>query len=106
MDSTGIVFIAGNNEQFGNWQPDQIKLEWVRDHWEKTFSFEENTWVEFKFTKGSWESEALDENGNIQDNHSIQIINDTTLAYQVNLWKDGSIEVELKRTNYWESGLS
>ncbi len=89
VDSTEQIYIAGNNKQFGNWQPNSIPFNYVDGCWEQSFKFPRNTSLEFKFTKGSWENEALDENGNIPPNHSLKILNDTTLVYKIGYWKDG-----------------
>lgn len=87
-DSTDKVYIAGNNKQLGNWQPDSILLNNIDHYWERTFNFAHNTSIEFKFTKGSWENEALDENGKIPPNHSLKVVKDTTLMFNISHWKN------------------
>lgn len=83
------VYISGNNEQFGNWNPSLIYFEKIDDTlWTKTFSFPVNTYLEFKFTKGSWSNEALNENGVVPENYKLLLISDTTLSFNVNSWKD------------------
>lgn len=84
------IYISGNNSQLGNWQPDKIKLEKVDNHWEREFFFPPNTTLEFKFTKGTWQTEALDDNGNIRSNFNLTVINDTTLIFDIKNWKDSN----------------
>ena len=55
------VFIAGNQPELGNWKPDEIQLEKIDDSlFSKTFSFKQDTDLEFKITAGHWWLEALD----------------------------------------------
>lgn len=83
------VYISGNNKEFGNWNPSNIKLDKLNDStWNKTFSFPKENKLEFKFTKGSWNNEALNENGNIYSNFTLTIYNDTSLYFYINNWKD------------------
>lgn len=88
------VFISGNNDQFGNWNPSVTNLEKIDDTlWTKTFSFPVDTHLEFKFTKGSWSNEALNENGTMQDNHVVRLLNDTTISFTINSWKDQNTDI-------------
>lgn len=84
------IYIAGNNTEFGNWQPNVVKLERKNNHWEKTFQFNFNTVIEFKFTKGSWDTQALNDDNEIPGNNSIIIKHDTTLTYTISNWDNGS----------------
>ena len=96
QDPTANIFIVGNNKDLGNWQPNLVKLEKRPTCWSKTFTFKSNTFLEFKFTKGSWESEALDENGKIPWNHILKVKSDTTLSFSINLWNDASNTIAIE----------
>jgi predicted alpha/beta superfamily hydrolase len=83
------IYITGNDEQLGNWQPDSIQLEKKeKEKWSKSFSFERGKKLEFKFTRGSWETEALNDDGLVPENYMIEVLNDTTININVNLWAD------------------
>ncbi len=83
------VFITGNTNSLGNWKPDKIKMKKLSStKWSKTFNFSKNTILEFKFTKGSWQTEALDLKGNIPNNHELIVKNDTVLNFKISKWKD------------------
>jgi predicted alpha/beta superfamily hydrolase len=83
------IFITGNDKQLGNWQPDSIQLEKdEKGKWTKSFSFERGKKLEFKFTRGSWETEALNDDGSVPENYMIKVINDITIYIKVNLWAD------------------
>ena len=57
-NETDEVFIVGNQESFGNWQPDKIKMNRISDY-EREISLNLTFPTEFKFTRGTWESEAI-----------------------------------------------
>lgn len=87
LQSGDEVFIAGN--EFGYWEPDESKLEKTSDStFEKTFLFEEGTELEFKFTRGSWQTEALDSNGIEYPNFTYFVESDTILIYEIPSWRD------------------
>lgn len=83
------VFIAGNNSELGNWDPGSISLDKINDStWSKTFNFNKQTQLEFKFTKGTWAQEALNEDGSIPGNFRFLVNSDTILYFQINNWKE------------------
>lgn len=88
LDSSTLIYITGNNNEFGNWQPNVVKLDREDNYWEKTFQFKLDTLLEFKFTQGSWESQALNNDGAIPDNYRLNITKDTTLTYKINFWNN------------------
>jgi predicted alpha/beta superfamily hydrolase len=83
------IYITGNDEQLGNWQPDEVELNEIeKGRWSKSFSFTKGKKLEFKITRGSWENEALNDNGTVPDNHIIEVLNDTIITLKVELWAD------------------
>jgi len=90
------VYIAGNDVKFGNWQPYLVKLiETENGKWTKKFSFTIGKKLEFKITRGSWETEALNDDGSIPSNHLVEVLNDTTIEIAVKLWAD-MVEQKIK----------
>ncbi len=84
-----IVYITGNDLQLGNWNPSLVSLEQINDSlWTKTFSFPQGTDLEFKFTKGTWLKEAVNEDGTIPKNNILRVLNDTSINYSIRKWKD------------------
>ena len=47
--------------------------------WRKTFSFPAGTHLEYKFTRGSWNTEAVDSLGSVPSNHSLNVEEDTII---------------------------
>ncbi len=60
------IHITGNHPQLIDWASPGIPLEELSDSvWEKTFSFETGTQLQYDFNLGSFESIGLDSSGNI-----------------------------------------
>lgn len=89
LPDNSSIYITGNDAQIGNWQPDFAKLIKTEDgEWQKKLSLKAGKKLEFKITRGSWENEALNDDGSVPDNHKLIIEGDTTLNIKVNLWAD------------------
>lgn len=89
------IFISGNDEKLGNWDSGFILLEQTSDStWERLFKFKVGSVLEFKFTKGSWKTEALDEFGNIPPNYALDVENDTILTFFISEWNNGQAETD------------
>lgn len=83
------VFIAGNQRMLGHWRPDGLPLTRMG----------ENTWaghailpvadtVEFKITRGSWDTEAVNDAGVVPGNQVVKPGGDITVRTQVGAWRD------------------
>lgn len=73
---TGPLYLTGNTRQLGDWKPDAIPLEGEgtrRDAW---LLVPIGTRIEFKFTAGDWEHEALDGSGGLPANHVLEVSGD------------------------------
>jgi predicted alpha/beta superfamily hydrolase len=93
------IYIAGNQPEFGNWNPGSIALNKINDStWTDLFLFEKNTVLEFKFTKGTWDTEALNKNESIPSNITLNVINDTSLLFNINKWKSSRQNIPGKIT--------
>lgn len=88
------IFITGNKPELGNWNPDKISLDKINDStWSKLFEFSKNEIIEFKFTKGSWNEEALDENGSVSKNIILKASSDTTIIFNINNWGNSKSKI-------------
>ncbi|MBB3697332.1 alpha/beta hydrolase [Flammeovirga yaeyamensis] len=86
------IFITGNQQKLGNWDPSAIQLSKI-DNQHYTFSsfFEVNDLVEYKFTQGDWKFQAADKDGNEWGNLEFMMPDkDTTIEISINNWTDGS----------------
>lgn len=83
------VYIVGNQPELGNWNPGAVHLDKKGDGlFSKTFYLDKNSHLEFKFTKGSWDNEALDDKGSIPRNISFTLKQDTSIVFEIINWKD------------------
>ncbi|NTW26032.1 MAG: esterase [Lentimicrobium sp.] len=57
-DKSDEVYITGNQESLGNWDPSAKKLNKISD-FEREITLKVKFPIEFKFTKGSWETEGF-----------------------------------------------
>ncbi len=44
--------------------------------------------MEYKFTLGSWNTEALNEDGSVPQNYTVEILNDTSIQISISKWKE------------------
>jgi len=96
VTQSDIIFIVGSHEQFGMWQANKVPLNKSDNYWEGVFKFPINTSLEFKFTKGSWETEALNENRKIPGNHNLTVTQDTILSFSIYFWNDGTTKIQFE----------
>ena len=86
-NKTDDVYIVGNQENLGNWQPDKVKLNKISDY-EREISLNLTFPAEFKFTRGKWDSEAVINQLSEQPNF---ILNNKPLQdeyYKIQGWTD------------------
>ncbi|KAB2909420.1 MAG: hypothetical protein LC102_02300 [Ignavibacteriales bacterium] len=81
------VYITGSLPQLGNWNPGKIKMtETQPGTWSFFFTADRKEPLEFKFTKGSWALEAVDDNGTIPENYFVKVTKDTLLQFNICCW--------------------
>jgi len=83
------VYITGNHEKLGNWIPGAVALEKNADgQWAVTVTVEPGTMLEYKFTLGSWDTEALTTDGKRPPNSVLRVGGDTTIREAVTRWHE------------------
>ena len=87
LPAESSVYVTGNDVKLANWQPDAVKLiEIEKRKWSKRFSITKGKKLEFKITQGSWDTEALNDDGSVPGNHKLEVLRDTTVEIEVKLW--------------------
>lgn len=86
--NTDQVTIAGDIKSLGNWDPRMVIMIPRDTTYSLTVLIPANTTIEYKFTRGSWETEALTADTIIPPNYKITILGDTTLIHKIPFWKD------------------
>ena len=89
FDVNDSLFIAGSRSEIGSWNPSKVKFTRTNDSlFTREFKFPKGTSLEYKFTKGSWDREAVDANGAVPQNYTIKLNRDTSIIYRIDYWKD------------------
>ena len=87
------VYIAGNHEKLGSWAADGVKLKRRNpSKFDKKINFSKGEELEYKFTLGSWNEEALGEKNEVLENSFVSIQKDTTIEITIKSWKSNSID--------------
>jgi hypothetical protein len=82
------IFIAGNQPMLGGWQPDGLPLTRMDDNtWVATAIVDLAVPLEFKITRGTWETEALGESGAVPSNAIVETGRSRIVA-TVTRWRD------------------
>ncbi|MBN1270127.1 MAG: hypothetical protein JXB04_11100 [Kiritimatiellae bacterium] len=83
------VFIAGDHPALGQWDPDGIPLTRVADNlWSRMVLLPAGRRIEYKITRGAWNSEEARADERIPDNYSVPAAGEHLLAHVVHHWKD------------------
>ncbi len=86
------VFISGNVSALGGWDPASFALARRDDLvWEGDIIVPSDVPVEYKITRGSWDTEEVLANGRLPDNHLIPPGADITEEHTVRQWHDQRI---------------
>lgn len=89
LDDSVKVYVAGNSEVLGNWKPDQVMLDNVGSKtWSKNFQVPKGFRMEYKFTKGSWDTEALGSDSSVPQNSVLVADKDTVVVVTIMNWRD------------------
>jgi predicted alpha/beta superfamily hydrolase len=70
-NTTDEVYITGNQEALGNWNPKSVKMEKISDY-ERSITVNLTYPAEFKFTQGDWNSEGIIKTLNNNPNQKLE----------------------------------
>ena len=83
------VFLTGSLPALGDWQPERgLRMEWNPPYHTGELELETGGHFEYKITRGSWETEAVDAYANVPGNLVHEVWLDATLHHTVADWKD------------------
>ncbi|HEY6092058.1 MAG TPA: alpha/beta hydrolase-fold protein [Gemmatimonadales bacterium] len=86
-DGTGTVYLAGSLPELGPWRPDGRVLTGTGRDRTVELSAAAGTTLEYKFTLGSWDREALSSNGSVPPNNTLTFGRDTVVAQEIATFK-------------------
>jgi enterochelin esterase-like enzyme len=87
-EATGTVFLAGNVPELGPWRPDTFAMEGSGRERVARLRVPQGTLLEYKFTLGSWDSEALSDAGTVPPNNRLQVDGDVEASHEVTRFKN------------------
>lgn len=83
------VFIAGNADALGHWAPNGFALSRTEDLvWSGDVMAPADDMIEYKITRGSWDTEEVRQDGSVPDNHVLPSGNDIIEERTVHHWQD------------------
>ncbi|MGD9612513.1 MAG: alpha/beta hydrolase-fold protein [Kiritimatiellia bacterium] len=83
------VFLTGSSDELGRWDVRAVPMTRMDDRrWEATVELRSADPVEFKVTRGSWETEEVDAQGKLMPNHVLRPAEENTAVVRVAGWKD------------------
>lgn len=80
---TGPVYLAGSLPDLGPWRADGIAMEGAGRDRGTRVTVPRGTLLEYKFTLGSWDREALSGSGTLPPNHRLVVAHDTVVVHEV-----------------------
>ncbi|MBK9449913.1 MAG: histidine kinase [Bacteroidetes bacterium] len=90
LPDTTKVYVAGNAEALGGWNPGKVMLQFQgQSNWKLVVQLPDNSPVEYKYTLGSWEKEGLDAQGKVRTNFKITDPAQTVAFDTITRWLDG-----------------
>lgn len=84
-DEKDTLYITGNQFDLGDWDPEKVKMTKVSEY-ERTITLKLKSPAQFKFTRGSWDSEA--EVDGTYDNITIKPELKTTFEFEIENYLD------------------
>lgn len=83
------VFVTGNARMLGHWKADGLPLTRMGENaWAGHAILPVAEAVEFKVTRGLWDTEEVAADGAVPGNHVLKAGGDTTARVSVSAWKD------------------
>ena len=95
-----VLYITGNHPDLGDWQPHRTRMEFLNGRWQKALTLPDGFLLEYKFTRGSWRSEAVDSSGLEFPNYQLAVKSDSSVSHQIPGWRDltkGETRLSMKR---------
>ncbi len=110
-DGTETLYLTGNRPEIGYWSPRVFALKGAGRERSATLRLPAGTQLEYKFTLGSWEHEALGPSGTVLPNHRLLVDADKEVAHVIHGFKTGGEDYitdwkgsgVLGRLEYWKA---
>lgn len=99
------IYISGNHKVLGNWNPGKVALKKIAAfQYQISFSFPKGTHLEFKFTRGNWDTVERDKDVKERSNRKLIVKKGQSLNLQVLQWSDLG-KIEKVKTHSWVGNI-
>ena len=99
LATSDTLFITGNDQRLGNWQPSAAPMTKINDRlWQIKIKLPLNKRIEYKFTRGNWSKEEALADGTIPGNKIFTVLKTDTITHQIQNWRDRVYQPEGKVT--------
>jgi S-formylglutathione hydrolase FrmB len=86
-EGTGTVYLAGSLDELGPWRPDGRALTGTARDRTVQLTAPAGTTLEYKFTLGTWDREALNSSGSVPSNNRLTLAHDTVVTHEITAFK-------------------
>jgi pimeloyl-ACP methyl ester carboxylesterase len=86
---TGPLYLSGNLPELGPWRADALPMRGAGRERTVRITAAPGTTLEYKFTLGSWDREALSPTGTVPANYQLRVARDTAVVHDVTGFKPG-----------------
>ena len=104
-DGSAPVYLTGNLDALGPWDPAKHEMQQHDGRFTTTLEVPLGTRIEYKFTRGSWETEALDAEGSVPPNATHVVAGAATIEYSVPLFRGPDTEIPYPDPARWEDEI-
>lgn len=87
LDKDDDVYITGNQQALGNWNPSEVKMQRISD-FQRSIKLNLKSPAEFKFTRGNWETEGGVKLNGGSGNIYINPEKASSFAFEISYWVD------------------
>ncbi len=103
---TGTVYLTGNCARLGDWDPAGLAMAGSGGERSATISLPRGTELEYKFTLGSWDREALGPSGQVMPNYKLTVESDTNVTVTIGGFKKGGADYLSYLADWQGSGVT
>lgn len=94
-EGTGTLYLSGNLPELGPWDPAGLAMEGAGTVRTVHLTVPPGTELEYKFTLGSWDREAMGPSGMVMPNHRLRVDADVEAAHEIgDFRKDTEVYIE------------
>lgn len=104
--TTGDVYLTGNLDELGPWDPKKFKLQGEGAKRTATLKVPAGTKLELKLTGGAWDLEALNEDMSVPGNTVLEVKENMTHKWVVPKFREPSVEMPWPDPTRWEDQIA